>query len=319
VLVILIGPWAFSRVLSPWRQVTVFCSTDTIAPPSANSHIQVASYNIAHGRGLVNSNWDGGSHQDRMQRLDSIAELLRTIDADVVVLNEVDFDSSWSHSVNQAEYLANKAGYPYRIEQRNFDFRLLFWTWRFGNAVLSRYPITDATVIDLPGYSLWESALAGKKRSLNCEIDLGEQSVRVIAAHLSHRSEPLRIRSAAMVAEIAADSSLPTIIAGDLNSTPPGFPQCVTDTNGNNAIQLLDSCQHFQRMPIDPPEDDSLYTYDSANPVSVIDWLLIPQDWQFTGYHVEQSELSDHRPIWATIAFGVPSATPDISSLNAAP
>jgi len=236
-----------------------------------------------------------------MARLDEIAELLRSVDAEVVVLNEVDFDSSWSHSVDQARYLADKAGYPYWVEQRNLDFRVLIWKWRFGNAVLSKYPIASARLADFPGYSPWQTVLAGKQSGVVCDIQAGDWVVRVIAAHLCYRSERVRVQSAAMLVDMARESALPTIVVGDLNSTPPGFPKTYTDPDGNNAITTLDQSELFRRSPTDGPLAESDLTFQGSEPYCVIDWILIPRAWQFVEYHVERSTLSDHRPVYADV------------------
>ena len=305
-LAVLLLPYVFSRLASPWRYLSVHSAADVGGPQTSTSGrpLRIACYNIAHGRGVAESNWEGGDRAQRIARLDQIAGLLRTMDADVVVLNEVDFDSSWSDSTNQARYLAEKAGYPHWAEQRNFDFRLLAWTWRFGNAVLSRYPITDAQVADLPGYSTWETVLVGKKRGLICDIDVDGRPVRVIGAHLSHRSESLRVSSATAIVDIAATSPWPTIVAGDLNSTPPGFPKSAAGHDGTNAIAMFDKSGRFQRSPTDRPLSDADLTFHSVEPSSVIDWILIPADWRFLQYTVGSSQLSDHRPIYADVTAG---------------
>ena len=308
---LLVVPYGFSRLASTWRCLSVHSTPDVGVTKTHTPELplRIACYNIAHGRGVAPSNWAGGNRVERIDRLDQIATLLRRIDADVVILNEVDFDSSWSYSVNQARYLAEEAGYPHWTEQRNLDFRVLMWTWRFGNAVLSRFPIMDAQVADLPGYATWETILAGKKRGTVCDIILGDQAVRVIGAHLSHRSEPLRVKSATVLVQIAAESRLPTIVAGDLNSTPPGFPNSVADSNGNNAIEVFDNSGRFQRSPTNQLLTDNDLTYLSVEPRSVIDWILIPHNWHFLQYSVELSRLSDHRPVYADAAPNSTGAT----------
>jgi endonuclease/exonuclease/phosphatase family metal-dependent hydrolase len=268
--------------------------------------LRIASYNIAHGRGVAKSNWEGGDRAKRLDRLDQIADLLRSIDADIVVLNEVDFDSSWSYSVNQAKYLAERAGYPFWVEQRNLDFRILIWKWRFGNAVLSKFPITNAQIVDLPSYSTWEVVLAGKKRGVVCEIKAAGQAIRVIGTHLSHRQELLRVNSANVLVDLASHGKLPTIIAGDLNSTPPTFPKSFSDPNNNNAIDTLDRSRLFKRLPHDRQPTEQDLTFHSRQPHCVIDWVMIPEDWYFWKYRVVLSELSDHRPVYTEIAPTVP-------------
>ena len=294
-------PYLFSRVASPWRCVRIH-SLDRQEAPAAGSSgsLRIVSYNIAHGRGPIEDNWRGGSIADRERRLDAISDLLRELNADVVVLNEVDFDSSWSFGLNQAQYLAERAGYRYRVEQRNLDFRILLWTWRFGNAVLSRYPITNATELSLPGEVPWETILAGKKRGVVCELAVPGGPVRLVAAHLSHRSEAVRILSAKMIVALADDSALPLIVAGDLNSSPAGFPHSSNSANGENAIDVLDSAAAFARVPTKAPITDDM-TYDSVQPSAVIDWILIPATWSFRSYRAVVSQLSDHRPIYAEI------------------
>lgn len=305
IVAILVLPYFQSRYYSDANRIRSFGPAAT----SENAEqfdpvLRIASYNIAHGRGLAESNWNGGSHQERMLRLEKIAELIRSLDADIVVLNEVDFDSSWSGGINQAEFLAEAAGFPYRVEQRNLDMRFLFWTWRFGNSILSKHRIESAAVIDLPGYRTTETWLAGKKRGINAAVTANGQSVRVLGVHLSHRSEALRTQSADQLVSIAARSRLPTIIAGDLNSTPSGFPNAQTSVDGRNAIDILSGAQ-LERNPQQPPVSDQTLTFHSSAPKSVIDWILIPSGFQFSSYRVHPSELSDHRPIVAE--FSLPS------------
>lgn len=309
-LLFVLVPYSFSRLKSESRRVSVHLDERSAAPREFDGTLRIACFNIAHGRGLAASNWDGGDRAIRRGRLSDIAELLDELNADVVLLNEVDFDSSWSGHLNQAEFLAVLAGYPYRVEQRNLDFRVLGWTWRFGNAVLSRYPIADAQVINLPSYSSSENLLVGKKRAVACDLQLGDQTIRVIAAHLSHRSEALRSDSALMLNSLVKSSEKPIILAGDLNSTPPGFPNAKTDESGRNAIALIDESQLYQRLPRSDPSQGE-FTFPSVSPNQVIDWILIPREWEFADYRVVPTRLSDHCPVVADILLSEPAAEVD--------
>ncbi len=302
-------PYVFSRVASSWRRVSVHSAADLSVGHGDDSALRIACYNIAHGRGLATSNWRGGTAEERQTRLAQIADLLRALDADIVVLNEVDFDSSWSLSKNQARYLAIQAGYPYWAEQRNLDFRVLIWKWRFGNAILSRYPIVQANVIDLPGFSTVETFFAGKKRGLECTIAVNGVEMRILGAHFSHRSEVVRARSAEMIAEIASSDTMPTIVAGDLNSSPKGFPNSQTDKNAGNAVDILDASSLFQRRPEQPPPDPAELTFRADQPKWIIDWILVPRNCHILDYRVESSELSDHRPVVAELSVDLVRST----------
>jgi hypothetical protein len=136
-VVVAIGPYLVSRVRSPGRQIrlsTTATQSEVLAKTVSN--IRVLSYNIAHGRGATDDNWEETA-ADKRKRIDQIAQLITTTDADVVVLNEVDFCSTWSGHQNQAEAIARATGYPYWVEQRNLDFRFIYGSWKFGNAVLA--------------------------------------------------------------------------------------------------------------------------------------------------------------------------------------
>jgi hypothetical protein len=69
----------------------------------------IATFNIAHGRGLARRSWLGGGRNERRKRLYDIAEVLAP--ADVAVLNEVDFSVWWSFGVNQAQEIMRHAGF----------------------------------------------------------------------------------------------------------------------------------------------------------------------------------------------------------------
>ncbi len=303
-LAIVFVPYGLSRVASPSRCVSVHSLADLNSDPhehSTHSILRIVSYNIAHGRGLATSNWEGGTAEQRTTRLDQIADLLRTLDADIVVLNEVDFESSWSFSINQARYLAKRAGYSYWAEQRNLDFRILTWKWRFGNAILSKHPIVQAKVVDLPGFSTAETLLAGKKRGVLCTLDVNGKEVRIFGVHLSHRSEAIRAGSAKVILEMASSETMPTFVAGDLNSSPTGFPNSQSATDAGNAMDLLDASSLFQRRPERPSGAPAEGTYPSDQPQSIIDWILVPKNCQLLDYRVEPSTLSDHRPVVASL------------------
>lgn len=304
VAVAVLVPYVFSRIMAPSRRIAVFPDSDVAMLWTAGKEtIRVACYNIAHGRGVAESNWSGSTAKGRMDRLNAIGQLLKEIDADVVVLNEVDFDSSWSHSVNQAEFLAKVAGYPFRVEERNIDFRVLWWKWRFGNAVLSRFPIEQARVIELPDYATWETVLAGKKRAVQCEVAYNGAMINVIGAHLCHRSEDFRVDSVITILKNVGSSDVPTIIAGDMNSSPPKFPQHVATAGNRNAIEQFDLSQRFQRSPSDAPPSASSLTFPSTDPRIVIDWIFVPVIAEYEGYRVIRSLLSDHLPVVAEVEF----------------
>ncbi len=308
----------FAYTLHPVRvireQTAAF--SDLVGEDHTTDSLRVLAWNIAHGRGTVESNWDGGDRDTRLRRLHDIARVILEQNADIVVLNEVDFDSTWSYGVNQAEILAREAGYPYRAEQVNIRLSLPFFHLEFGNALLSRHPITKARWIPYPALSSLENLFAGGKQGLLGSIHLpptptavGTRSpvgdapgsiISIVAVHLEHRSELVRTETAGALLEITSDLDTPVLFAGDFNSTRPGFPQSQRAPDGKTALQVLIENGRFQSQPHQEPGPDD-FTFRVPHPGRVIDWILIPESWTFLTYEAPAVELSDHRPVLAEI------------------
>ena len=164
--VVAMGPYVISRLRSTERQIRVRSHPVHGPGPASNeplATIRVLTYNVAHGRGATDDNWEGTAAEKR-NRIEEIATLIADAEAHVVVLNEVDFSSTWSGHQNQAEAIARKAGFPYWVEQRNLDFRFVYGSWKFGNAVLSKFPVNGARLVGFPALRSSEQIFAGCKR-----------------------------------------------------------------------------------------------------------------------------------------------------------
>lgn len=302
-LVFLLFWWGLNRATAPFRELRLVGGKlleEQAARPL--SQLRIGIWNMAHGRGLAGSNWSGGNREVRLERLRAIAGELKSRDLDVVVLNEVDFDSTWSDRVNQAQVIAREMGLANRAEQRNVDLALPFFKLRFGNVLLSRFPISDARVVGFPGYSGIETFLGGKKKGLLCTLDLpGKKKVRVLALHLEHRSEEVRISAARIIERVRTETDIPLIAAGDFNSTPREYPRATPDKSGQTAISLLLSAKGF-KAAIKKSPSQSDFTFRSDAPRNAIDWVLAPPGWTILEHTPLDSRLSDHRPVIARLS-----------------
>ncbi len=284
-------------------------SVETISPsakittPTEDGSLTILAYNIAHGRGVSHDNYDAGSPAVREKRLLDIAALIESTHADIVILNEVDFDADWSYGIDQAVFLADYAGYPYIAKQRNIDILLPFFTHRFGNAVLSRIPITEAVLLDLPAHSIWESFIAGKKKgSVVTVLASPGFEIKLIAVHLEHRDEFIRVESARALLDYCERSTQPFIAAGDFNSHHPLSHGASVDSNGRNAIALIEASACLQNDYL-PDLAAAAHTFPSTNPTKAIDWIFTNDGFTIQDVRVIESELSDHFPIMATLRY----------------
>lgn len=302
----IIGWYGVVRLLSPWNAVKMLTFEEFQAAHSgrAVTELRVGCYNIASGRGgaFGAMNWEGGDRQVKIERVKTIGRFLHDANLDIVVLNEVDFSSFWSGHVNHARILAQEVGYPYLVEQRNVDAAIPFLRVQFGNAVLSRYPITDATFVPFPNPFMWDILGGDTKYGVVCTVALpGGDQIRVFPVHLTIHGEGLRVASVRKILEIADSSTIPLVALGDFNAAPTGYPQYYADEHGENAIDVLLASQRFETRPIGFPLNPHDYTFPSEAPDRVIDWIFVSPPWQYTEKIVMKSALSDHLPVVARL------------------
>lgn len=298
-LLIVLGPYLFFRATSFARKIQTL-EFETATPVVEFDHtIRVATWNIAHGRGATFDNW-AGDGDSKQQRLEEISKLIVEMDADIVVLNEVDFSSTWSGGYDQAATIARLTGYRYMVKQSNLDFGFVYGRWHFGNVLLSRFPVSDAEVVQFAPMNQWESWVVGCKRGLACTVELGpENSVSVVGLHLESRSESVRVKEAADVARVVKRLKHPMIVAGDLNTTPPGAPRSSADEDGKNAFEELINATGLSYSPSVSPTEQEL-TFSAMDPQTTIDWILFAQpNLTLVDQKVISTQLSDHLPVVA--------------------
>jgi|WetSurMetagenome_2_1015567.scaffolds.fasta_scaffold120089_2 endonuclease/exonuclease/phosphatase family metal-dependent hydrolase len=297
-------PWAWfflNRVISPIRALRLRqLPLERQGPlPLFTGRLTIGAYNICHGLGTAPCSWKNLKRPPRQEledRLARLADLLEEVRPDLLVLNEVDFASCRTHHINQAAYLAEHAGFPFWVEQTNVDAALFFWRHRYGNALLSRYPLADAHLVRLPGHSWWEPVCWGKKEGLLCSVyPSPEIPLKILGIHLDHRLEATRLKSVRVFDQLLRASPEPCILAGDFNSSPLHYPLATPDPSGQTALSWLlaqGGCQTRPEPEKLPGPGD--LTFSTLNPRQVIDWILVPERWRIHSHLVVDARLSDH-------------------------
>ena len=284
------------RALSPFRTVNL----RQLDLPGDNKQdspgrLRIGAFNIAHGLNHDQTRLRRPPRQVIQRRLEQMADLLAESRLDLLVLNEVDFDSVRTHGLNQAEIIARRAGFPFLVEQTNVDAALPGVRIRTGNALLSRYPLTDSRVIPFPGHHLIETLFWGKKNGLLCTVTLKETyRFELLAVHLEHRLETVRFQAARAIDALRRTSALDLVAAGDFNSTLSHFPHAASHPSGITAFSWLLAQGDFKTLPMDGPAPEDL-TFSSDRPLLVIDWILVPRHWRILDKQVLDRGLSDHR------------------------
>jgi len=166
--------------------------------------LRLVTYNIHRAIGL-----------DRRFRPERIALLLAEHDADIVMLQEVDDGVPRSRELDLASELAEALDYPYLSIGHNVRVRT---GGRYGNATLSRFPIVEASKIDL---SVGRRKRRGCQRARILLPGAGDGTpLEVFNMHLglSARERQLQIDLLSTAPEFAALAhEAPCLAGGDLN------------------------------------------------------------------------------------------------------
>jgi len=318
VVAAVIMPYAWSRLASRWNAVSIKVAPNPSATPPDSRTLRIGTYNIAHGRGpeVGTSNWEGRNRTGMRQRLKDIGSLLNAQDLDVVVLNEVDFSAVWSRHTDQAEIIAAAGGYPFIARQRNVDVTFPGVRVVFGNAILSRHPITEVHFEPFEPLSRREALLAGNHDSLRITIRLPDGTLTHIwGVHLEVRDAGSRRRAARAIVERLKTVEGPVVVLGDFNTGPASFStKAVTET----AVDILLASEQVACFPpANLPE--AQFTWPAKKPRASIDWIFHTDHWRLESGTVLSSVLSDHLPVIATLSLKTDGASPASLTTRAGP
>jgi endonuclease/exonuclease/phosphatase family metal-dependent hydrolase len=191
------------------------------ARPRIRAFLRVAEWNIERG-----NNFEGVLHY--LQAIPRLAA------ADILFLNELDVGMLRTRNRHVANDLGQTLGYhvvyfPEYIELtkgigEELNLSGENTTALHGNAILSRYPIANPRVIDLPvcfeHYEFHEKRY-GRRIAIIADIDFNGRIVTVVNTHLEVRNTPqCRSRQMRAILDKLEEWKItgPVILAGDFNS-----------------------------------------------------------------------------------------------------
>ncbi len=248
---------------------------------SATQILRVMSYNIQVGiatsraRQYVTGSWKHVfPSSQRLLNLDRAAKLIQQYD--IVGLQELDAGSLRSNFINLAEYLAERADFPYWYHQVNRNLGRLAQN---SNALLSHFKPDRIENLKLPG-------IIPGRQAIMAVFESETEALAVFMLHLA-LGKRARIRQLAYIAERVSDYPH-AIVMGDLN--------CRSDSQ---EMQLL-----FRRTSLREPSD-KMYTFPSWCPQQHIDHILVSADLTVKNACALPHEVSDHLPL--TMEIELPS------------
>jgi endonuclease/exonuclease/phosphatase family metal-dependent hydrolase len=236
--------------------------------------LRVLSYNIHKCIGGVDRRYDPTR----------VIEVIRKLDADVVMLQEVDAGVSRSRGDQQVDLLGEELGLPHRTWYPNVDVR---GGGHYGNAILSRYPLIESTNIDLSlRFRKKRSVLHGVVRVRHDDID---RTVHLFNMHLGlaryeRRRQLAKFLDSDPFANLHHDT--PVVVGGDLNDVYGGLASLLSPAGFRG----------IERRP---------RTFPAWGPVRALDAIFVRGTLDFLQLSRCDSDLarraSDHRPLVAEV------------------
>lgn len=236
--------------------------------------MRVVTYNVHKCRGM-----DGRTRPAR------IAEVLHSMNADIIALQEVVSIDDDMREMHQARFLAEELGMDFAIGENR---RLLGGA--YGNVVLSRYPLHAACNYDI--------TVPGRERRgcLRTDIDLGDGcTVHVFNVHLGTAYLERRVQGRLLLADellYSRELNGPRIVLGDFNEWTHGLASQLLHAEFESA----DVRMHLKIRS----------TYPALMPVVHLDHIYYDRSLVLEGVGILRNRLalvaSDHLPIWADFA-----------------
>jgi endonuclease/exonuclease/phosphatase family metal-dependent hydrolase len=209
------------------------------------------------------------------QRLVAIRAGIEQLAADLVGLQEVlRLESGEGDGLDQAAAIAEGFGYQIAYARAHDEH------W-YGNAALSRWPIVQSRVFELPRGGTDE-----RRTLLFAEIDSPHGLIPFFVTHLNWKFEDGHVRAAQvmeialLIESLASAESFPAILVGDLNAEPDAdeirFLRGLTSLGGSRRIYFQDAFAHAG-------DGSPGYTFSRRNPFAAplheperrIDYILV--------------------------------------------
>jgi len=246
---------------------------------AAPSTFKVLVYNVHAGK-------DAGG-KDNLQR---VADVVREVDADVVLLQEVDKGARRSGGVDQPSEYAKRTGYHVAFG-RSLDYD----GGEYGIAMLSRWPIRRDSAIHLPVDPPQERSGGSHEAriAMSALIDAPFGELTLFNTHIDASGDDRwrlqEIRTIEQLAQSAIRAGKKRVLfGGDFNSTPESAVQTQLRVNG-----FRDSWQRCGRG------DGFSYPADTSR--KRIDYLFLLAGVECTEARVVDTQASDHRPVLFTL------------------
>ncbi len=218
----------------------ILYEADTRTEAEVPTSIKVINHNIKYGGARLRFFWECDGERYSMTddevtgHLDAIVDFINWSDPDVLILQEVDRMALRSGYIDQVQYILDRTSLNYGVyaSQHKADFLPTdgMGYIDFGNATLSRWPISNSERIALPlvdEYPGYYQYFYLKRHILRAQIDIpGQEDFWIVNTHLEAFStdgtKKDQIDIVEKTLQAMSDEGKTWLIGGDFNALPSG-------------------------------------------------------------------------------------------------
>lgn len=216
--------------------------------------------------------------------MEALATSIKTYQPDLLLVRELDMNTTRSGPADQPKQLAALLGMPYYVFANALDYQ----GGKYGSAVFSKYPIDAAMTktVMLSSSKDEKGPLAITKVMVD-----GKYPLTFAGTHLNANAAIRNEMQVPELVDIMKQYTGPVILAGDFNANPSD----ASDTYGVLTTTFTRPCQDC------PPN------YPASAPKSYSDYILYKSaaDFSVLDYHVGQNAIGTHLPVVLKVKFYV--------------
>jgi endonuclease/exonuclease/phosphatase family metal-dependent hydrolase len=323
-------PWSLNKatVQSSIINIEPEMMVDVEETPSV---IKIVTFNIGflYGKGSEGSGYEHRDIEFYQKALVQISKEMILWDADIVFLQEIDFDSSRSHYIDQAKFIATKAGYPFVAEAITWEANYIpfpylplrnnFGKMSSGGAILSKYPLSDHqfTLLSKPLSQPWWYNLFYLHRYFQkVSVTIGDKKFNLLNLHLEAFDKANRKEQIEILLEEVNKSKI-DFIAGDFNMVPTSALKKSKffnddDYENDSSYELMKKSNLFEVIPeeIYGKDEARFFTFPAWSPDRRLDYIWYNSSLKMMKAEVLPSASSDHLPLKATFQINGPRFNP---------
>lgn len=247
-------------------------------PVSAGGPVRVLVFNIHAGKDA-----SGASN------LEAVTDLIRSADADLALLQEIDKGTTRSGNVDQLAVMSSRAGYAAAFG-RSLDYD----GGQYGIAALARGGFVAHFTEPLP-VRPFQTRAGGSHEARAALVVVARTNAGHLTALNTHldasREELYRLQEIETVLTLVKSnrrSGLPAVAGGDFNAEPDSEVYRRVLASG-----LRDAWTECGR--------GTGLTYPAGKPVKRIDYLFLADPLHCSDARVIETTISDHRPLLVTL------------------